>query len=100
MNLIVAHLGAGASVTAIQNGKSIDTTMGLTPLEGWAAWLLPVKYQDRLRFSRKPASSYIFEHSFDRGHLRDDVCFSGTFPISVLRPLVLHVRHAKFHAGW
>ena len=37
MNLIVAHLGAGASVTAVQNGRSIDTTMGLTPLEGCAS---------------------------------------------------------------
>ncbi|CAK0783791.1 hypothetical protein CVIRNUC_006991 [Coccomyxa viridis] len=34
VSLIVAHLGAGASVTAVQNGRSIDTTMGLTPLEG------------------------------------------------------------------
>ena len=33
-NLITAHLGNGASMTAIQNGKSIDTTMGLTPMEG------------------------------------------------------------------
>jgi acetate kinase len=32
--LIVAHLGNGASVTAIQNGKSIDTSMGLTPTGG------------------------------------------------------------------
>lgn len=32
--LIVCHLGSGASVTAINNGKSIDTTMGYTPLEG------------------------------------------------------------------
>ncbi|CAL8461837.1 g1368 [Coccomyxa elongata] len=34
LNLIVAHLGAGASVTAVKEGKSIDTSMGLTPLEG------------------------------------------------------------------
>ncbi len=34
LSLIVAHLGAGASVTAIQHGRSVDTTMGLTPLEG------------------------------------------------------------------
>lgn len=34
MNLVVAHLGAGSSVCAIKNGKSWDTTMGLTPLEG------------------------------------------------------------------
>jgi acetate kinase len=32
--LIVAHLGSGASVTAIRDGKSIDTTMGLTPTGG------------------------------------------------------------------
>lgn len=34
LNLIVAHLGAGASVTAVKEGKSFDTSMGLTPLEG------------------------------------------------------------------
>ena len=33
-NLIVCHLGSGASMCAIRDGKSIDTTMGLTPLEG------------------------------------------------------------------
>lgn len=34
VNLITCHLGNGASVTAVKNGKSIDTSMGLTPLEG------------------------------------------------------------------
>ncbi|WP_298773930.1 acetate kinase [uncultured Shewanella sp.] len=33
-NIICAHLGNGASVTAIKAGKSVDTSMGLTPLEG------------------------------------------------------------------
>jgi acetate kinase len=33
-SLISLHLGSGASAVAIKNGKSIDTTMGLTPLEG------------------------------------------------------------------
>lgn len=33
-NLITCHLGNGASITAIENGKSIDTSMGFTPLEG------------------------------------------------------------------
>jgi acetate kinase len=32
--LIIAHLGNGASVTAIRNGKSIDTSMGMTPSGG------------------------------------------------------------------
>ena len=31
---IVCHLGNGSSVTAVMNGKSVDTSMGLTPLEG------------------------------------------------------------------
>lgn len=31
---IVCHLGSGSSISAIKNGKAIDTTMGLTPLEG------------------------------------------------------------------
>jgi len=34
LNLITIHLGNGASMAAIRRGKSIDTTMGLTPLEG------------------------------------------------------------------
>ncbi len=31
---IIAHLGNGASITAVQNGRSVDTSMGFTPLEG------------------------------------------------------------------
>lgn len=34
LRLVVAHLGNGASVAAIKNGKSVDTSMGITPLEG------------------------------------------------------------------
>lgn len=34
VNLVTAHLGNGASVCAIKNGKSTDTSMGFTPLEG------------------------------------------------------------------
>lgn len=34
LNLITLHLGNGASVTAIRNGRSIDTSMGMTPAEG------------------------------------------------------------------
>ena len=34
LNLVSAHLGNGCSATAIKAGKSVDTTMGLTPLEG------------------------------------------------------------------
>ena len=34
LNVITCHLGNGGSVTAIVNGKCVDTSMGLTPLEG------------------------------------------------------------------
>jgi acetate kinase len=34
LRLIVCHLGNGASLCAIRDGKSVDTTMGFTPLEG------------------------------------------------------------------
>ena len=32
--IITAHVGNGGSITAIKNGKSVDTSMGLTPVEG------------------------------------------------------------------
>ena len=34
LRLVTCHLGAGASLAAIQDGRSVDTTMGFTPLEG------------------------------------------------------------------
>lgn len=34
LNAIICHIGNGASVTAIKNGKSFDTSMGFTPLDG------------------------------------------------------------------
>lgn len=34
LKIISCHLGGGSSITAIKNGKAIDTTMGFTPMEG------------------------------------------------------------------
>ncbi|QPR56643.1 propionate kinase [Aeromonas allosaccharophila] len=34
VGLVIAHLGNGASICAVQDGKSVDTSMGMTPLEG------------------------------------------------------------------
>ncbi|WP_142414444.1 acetate/propionate family kinase [Hathewaya massiliensis] len=34
LKIITCHLGNGASLTAVKNGKSVDTSMGFTPLEG------------------------------------------------------------------
>ena len=33
-NLLVCHLGSGSSITAVHHGRSVDTTMGFTPLDG------------------------------------------------------------------
>jgi acetate kinase len=34
LRVVTCHLGAGASLAAVHNGRSVDTTMGFTPLEG------------------------------------------------------------------
>lgn len=34
INIVTCHLGNGSSITAVKNGKSFDTTMGVTPLDG------------------------------------------------------------------
>jgi acetate kinase len=34
MKIVTCHIGNGASVTAVKGGKSVDTSMGMTPLEG------------------------------------------------------------------
>ncbi len=34
LGMVVAHLGSGCSATAVQGGRSVDTSMGMTPLEG------------------------------------------------------------------
>ncbi len=34
VNLIICHIGSGASISAVKNGKCFDTTMGITPLDG------------------------------------------------------------------
>ena len=34
LRLVIAHLGSGCSVTAVDDGRSVDTSMGMTPLEG------------------------------------------------------------------
>ena len=34
VNLIICHIGSGASISAVKEGKCFDTTMGITPLDG------------------------------------------------------------------
>ncbi|KAG8895957.1 hypothetical protein FRB99_000250 [Tulasnella sp. 403] len=57
LNLIVAHLGSGASVCAIKDGKSIDTSMGLTPLEGIVGGTRTGSIDPVLIFHHTPSAS-------------------------------------------
>lgn len=67
LRLVICHLGSGASITAVKSGKSIDTTMGYSPLEGLmmstrsgsidvtAAQVL----QDKLKLSSQDLQEYL-----------------------------------------
>lgn len=55
LKLITCHIGNGASCAAIEGGRSVDTSMGMTPLEGWARaaaiWILrscPMRWARRI----------------------------------------------------
>ena len=60
--LIVCHLGGGCSVTAVRDGRSVDTTMGFTPLEG-------VPMATRAGSVDPGALLYMLEHHLTREEL-------------------------------
>ncbi|KAG8995983.1 hypothetical protein FRB90_012859 [Tulasnella sp. 427] len=57
LNLIIAHLGSGASMCLIKQGKSFDTTMGLTPLEGLPGGTRTGSLDPALIFHHTPSAS-------------------------------------------
>ncbi len=57
INCITAHLGNGCSITAVRNGRSVDTSMGLTPLEGLVMGTRSGDFDPAILF-----------HLADRGH--------------------------------
>ena len=61
VNIVVAHLGSGASVCAIKDGKSYDTSMGLTPLEGLPGGTRSGSVDPVLVFHHTPAASEAVE---------------------------------------
>ncbi len=69
--IISCHLGNGASITAIKEGKSIDTSMGLTPLEGLVMGTrsgdidpaIPVYLQQNLGYSLQEVNSILNKKS-------------------------------------
>jgi acetate kinase len=60
--LVVCHLGGGSSVTAVREGRSVDTTMGFTPLEG-------VPMATRAGSVDPGALLYLLEHHLSREEL-------------------------------
>ncbi len=62
INCITAHLGNGCSVTAVRKGRSIDTSMGLTPLEGLVMGTRSGDFDPAILF-------YLAEHGYDMASL-------------------------------
>lgn len=72
--VVLAHLGGGSSLCAVQSGKSIDTTMGLTPMDGLpmatrCGSLDPGVILDLLRDNRFSVASLDFELNVNSGLL-------------------------------
>jgi acetate kinase len=60
-NVVSLHLKSGCSVTAVQEGKSIDNTMGLTPLEGL---MMGTRHAEQTRFLIQQGHHFIDLHPF------------------------------------
>jgi acetate kinase len=83
LKIISCHLGNGASITAIKEGKSIDTSMGLTPLEGLMMGTrcgdidpaIPIHMQQRLGLSVDEVNSILNKKSGMLGlsHISNDM---------------------------
>lgn len=62
--IVVCHLGSGASVTAIVDGRSVDTTMGFTPIEGLIMATRPGDVDPGVL-------TWLIDHGIDRADLDD-----------------------------
>ena len=58
LNAITCHLGNGCSMTAVENGRSVDTSMGLTPLEGLVMGTRTGDFDPAILF-------YLSDHGYD-----------------------------------
>ena len=63
VNCITAHLGNGCSITAVRNGYSVDTSMGLTPLEGLVMGTRSGDFDPAILF-------YLAEHGYEAAELK------------------------------
>jgi len=64
VNLITCHLGNGCSMSAVRQGRSVDTTMGLTPLEGLVMGTRCGDIDPAIIF-------YLVEHGFELEEIKD-----------------------------
>ena len=64
VNVITCHLGNGCSITAVKGGKSVDTSMGLTPLEGVVMGTRSGDFDPAILF-------YLSEKGYSIGELND-----------------------------
>lgn len=78
--VIIAHLGAGASICALKDKKSVDTTMGLTPLEGLVMGTRSGSIDPSIVL-------YLMQKGFDYKAITDTLYFkSGLLGVSELTP--------------
>jgi acetate kinase len=63
INCITAHLGNGCSMTAVRRGRSVDTSMGLTPLEGLVMGTRSGDFDPAILF-------YLADHGYDLAKLK------------------------------
>jgi acetate kinase len=95
-NIISCHLGNGCSVTAVKNGKSVDTSMGFTPLEGLMMGTRPGDFDPAVIL-------HLETQGYDRQQL-DDICNkqSGLLGVSGIsndvRDLVIAAKKGNLRA--
>ncbi|MDN7347637.1 propionate kinase [Klebsiella quasipneumoniae] len=103
--LVIAHLGNGASVCAVRNGRSVDTSMGMTPLEGLMmgtrsgdvdfgamAWIAAETRQtlnDLERVANTASDLRVLEQAWHEGHARARLAIK-TFVHRIARHIAGH----------
>jgi hypothetical protein len=94
LDLITAHLGHGCSIAAIKNGKSLDTSMGFSPLEGLmmgsrSGDIDPnvINYMLKVSKFQKQILFFSFAPKTERKYFLISVLASKTGPIKTMKAL-------------
>ncbi|HET8614333.1 MAG TPA: acetate kinase [Actinomycetales bacterium] len=89
-NVIVLHLGNGASATAVRGGRSVDTSMGLSPLEGLVMGTRPGDLDPSLPAHLARAGLALEEYDHALNHESGLLGLAGTRDFRELTELVAH----------